>query len=112
MKLLPVRQLALCVLVIAFTVAALAAHSPADRKKETARTGEKVIWLDPGDPSLFDFQYGVAGSERQPQAPFSFVNEDLSRTTPKINVTDSHGVAWNVKWGEEASSSVFCTRLA
>jgi hypothetical protein len=108
MTLPSVRRLVLSVLVVVFTVGA---HEHDDRKKEAARPGEKVIWLDPGDPSQFDFQYGAAGSERQPQAPFSFVNEDLSRTTPKINVVDSRGVAWNVKWGEEASPSVFCTRL-
>jgi hypothetical protein len=48
----------------------------------------------------------------EPYAPFSFVSEDLSRTTPKINVIDGRGVAWNVKWGVEATPSVFCTRLA
>ena len=70
------------------------------------------MWVDPGDPSMFDFQYGRAGSEQEPRPPFSFVNEDLSRTTPKINVVDARGVRWNVKWGDEAVPSVFCTRLA
>jgi hypothetical protein len=109
MRLLPVRQLVLSVLVLVFTVGA---HEHDDRKKEAAPPGEKVFWVDPGDPSLFDFRYGAGGSERQPQPPLSFAGEDLSRTTPKINVIDSRGVAWNVKWGEEASPSVFCTRLA
>ena len=109
MRLLPVRQLVLSVLVVVLTVAP---HQGGDRKKEAAAPGEKVIWLDPGDPSLFDFQYGLAGSEQVPRPPFSFVNEDLSRTTPKINVTDARGVRWNVKWGDEAVPSIFCTRLA
>src|SRR5262249_6290465 len=112
MRLLPVRQLVLSVLVVFFTVVALAAHHSDDWNKEAAKPGEKVFWVDPGDPSMFDFSYGAAGSEWQPRPPFSFVKEDLSRTTPKLNVIDSDGVAWNVKWGEEASPSVFCTRLA
>src|SRR5262249_27168797 len=43
--------------------------------------------------------------------PFQFVDEDLSGTNPKINVTDNRGWNWNVKWGEEARPSTFCTRL-
>src|SRR5262245_12168552 len=109
MRLFPTRQLVLSVLVVVFSVAA---QQRDNRKKEFAAYSEKVIWANPGDPSLFDFQYGVARSEREPQAPFSFVSEDLSRTTPKVNVIDGRGVAWNVKWGVEASPSVFCTRLA
>jgi len=73
---------------------------------------QKLLWVEPEDPSTFDFQYGVGGSQRQPQPPFRFLNEDLSRTTSKINVTDGRSVAWNVKWGSEARTSAFCTRLA
>jgi hypothetical protein len=29
-----------------------------------------------------------------------------------VNVTDAAGREWNVKWGEEVTPSVFCTRLA
>jgi hypothetical protein len=72
---------------------------------------ENVLWIDPGDPSTFDFQYGIGGKERQPQPPFRFVDEDMEGTSPKVNVTDAHGETWNVKWGPEVSSSTFCTRL-
>jgi hypothetical protein len=90
----------------------LAAH-PTDknsRTKNAPRSGA-VLWTDPGDPSQFDFQYGVGGAERQPRPPFRFLNEDLSRSTPKINVIDANGLKWNVKWGHEARPSSFCTRL-
>ncbi len=80
-------------------------------KPETLEPGENVLWEDPGDSSLLDFQYGVGGSEQQPQPPFRFVSEDESGTNPKINITDGRGTAWNLKWGEEASPSVFCSRL-
>src|SRR5262245_11737942 len=70
-----------------------------------------VLWAEPGDPSTFDFQYGAGGIKRQPQPPFRFVSEDLSGTSPKVNVKDGRGVSWNVKWGDEAHASIFCTRL-
>jgi len=73
--------------------------------------GEDVLWRDPGDPSMLDFQNGIGGKENRPQPPFRFVSEDLSGTTPKINLTDSRGRNWNVKWGREGQSSAFCTRL-
>jgi hypothetical protein len=70
-----------------------------------------VLWVDPGDVKSLDFRYGVGGPENQPEPPFRFIEEDLSGTNPKINVTDERGVAWNVKWGSEAAPSAFCTRL-
>lgn len=59
----------------------------------------------------YDFEYGIGGSEGQPQPPFEFVNEDSSGTSKKINVTDARGRNWNIKWGHEPRPSVFCTRL-
>jgi hypothetical protein len=67
--------------------------------------------VDPGNVESLDFTYGAGGPDSQPQPPFHFVNEDFSGTNPKINVTDNRGWNWNAKWGEEASPSIFCTRL-
>jgi hypothetical protein len=72
---------------------------------------QNVLWSDPGDVASLDFTYGAGGSERQPEPPFQFVNEDTSGTSPKVNVTDNRGVHWNVKWGHEPSPSTFCSRL-
>ena len=72
---------------------------------------DNVLWSDPGDSSSLDFEYGIGGKEQQPQPPFRFVDEDMSGTSPKINVNDSRGIAWNVKWREEARPNTFCTRL-
>jgi hypothetical protein len=72
---------------------------------------QKVLWTAPGASETFDFQFGPGGPDHQPQPPFRFLNEDMSRTTPKLNVIDSRGVTWNIKWGHEARPSAFCTRL-
>src|SRR5262245_32129182 len=72
---------------------------------------ENVLWVDPGDVASLDFEFGVGGPERQPQPPFTFVSEDMSGTNAKVNVTDGLGTNWNVKFGKEAHSSVFCSRL-
>ncbi len=80
-------------------------------QQQAFESGEHVLWTDPGDPSVFDFRYGIGGRERQPQPPFRFVSEDMSGTTPKVNVKDAGGTRWNVKFGEESKPSTFCTRL-
>jgi hypothetical protein len=91
------------VLAIFAVLAPVAAYQDGDH--------QNILWTDPGDPSALDFKYGVGGSERQPQPPFRFVDEDTSGTAPKINVTDGRGMAWNVKWRHEVRPSTFCTRL-
>jgi hypothetical protein len=101
-------QLILAVIVIAFGLQAGAEQS---HHQQVQSAGENILWRDPGDVAALDFEYGSGGIHRQPQPPFQFVDEDMSGTNPKINVTDSRGMNWNVKWGEEASPSTFCTRL-
>ena len=66
-------------------------------QKDRPGPGEKVLWTDPGDPSILDFQYGIGGSERRPQPPFQFTDKDLTSTSPKINVTDGRSAIWNIK---------------
>ena len=81
------------------------------KKPVIPHDGDNILWTDPGDSSLLDFEFGAGGSARRPQAPYRFVSEDESGTSPKINVTDDQGVSWNIKFGEEATPSTFCTRL-
>src|SRR5262249_9570222 len=103
---------ALCFLAISMAVATEFAYEGEHKeRKDGLPPGQRVLWVDRGDPSLLDFRYGAGGSERQPQPPFRFVEEDLSGTSPKVNVTDTRGVTWNVKWGSEATPSTFSTRL-
>ncbi len=74
--------------------------------------GKNILWQDPGNVAALDFVTGVAGNAHRPQPPFHFVEEEMSGTNPKVKVKDAKGVAWSVKWGEEARPSVFSTRLA
>jgi hypothetical protein len=84
---------------------------PKQAKLGNLAPGEQVLWTDPGDVSSLDFTYGVGGPESQPRPPFRFVDEDMSGTITKVNVIDSRGTNWNVKWGDEAHASTFCSRL-
>src|SRR5581483_4228971 len=101
------------VLVVFTAILTLAAHQGGHQEKQqqTPEPGRNILWTDPGDPSLRDFVNGTGGTERQPQPPFSFVDEDMLGTSPKVNITDGRGQDWNVKWRHEVSPSVFCTRL-
>src|SRR5881296_1890464 len=79
--------------------------------KTTVTGGLNILWTDPGDVASLDFQYGIGGTEGQPQPPFRFLNEDSSGSSPKVNVSDGGGRRWNVKWGPEANPGTFCSRL-
>ena len=70
-----------------------------------------VIWVDPGPVERLDLAYGVGGREGAPKPPFTFVEENLKGTNPKIRVKDSAGVEWAVKWGSEVSAETFATRI-
>jgi hypothetical protein len=105
------RRYVQCGLAIFTAIASLVAHQKGDKKNEHLPPGKSILWVDPGDASLIDFEHGVGGSELQPQAPFRFIDEDMSGTHAKINATDARGALWNIKWGSEATPSTFCTRL-
>lgn len=74
-------------------------------------TPKPLIWMDPGDVSKLDLVYGVGGKEQAPQPPFTFVEENLKGSNPKIRVKDAAGVRWSVKWGSEVNSETLATRL-
>jgi hypothetical protein len=58
---------------------------------------EKVLWRDPGPIGGRDLYWGAGSAERAPKPPFRFVQENLSGTKPKLDVTDAAGVAWSMK---------------
>jgi hypothetical protein len=101
----------LCVTAIFVAIQTASAKKGAQKEQEETPSGESVLWTDPGDPSSLDFRYGIGGSEHQPQPPFRFLDEDFSGSIAKVNVMDSRGATWNVKFGPEAHASAFCTRL-
>lgn len=74
--------------------------------------GENILWRDPGAIETLDFVHGVGGAEGAPQPPFFFIKEDLSGSNPKILVKDANDRKWSIKWGKEAHSDTFGTRMA
>ena len=94
---------------------ALGAEHPVS--KQNSRSRERVsavqrIWKDPGRVEKLDFIGGPGGRSKAPKPPFTFVEEDLGGTTPKVKVTDRRGDTWVVKWGPEVNAEVFATRMA
>ena len=87
-----------------------AAHD--DKVHLPPASGRQVIWENPGRVSSRDLEFGPGGRAGVPAAPFTFLQEDSSGTTPKVNVRDAQGRTWNVKWGEEVHSEIFASRLA
>lgn len=112
------RQLTLVLLAAAIAMA----QNAADREvsgvpnayfaNPAVHQGEYVLWHDPGAVETLDFRYGIGGEEMQPKPPFTFEDEDLSGTTAKVKLRDANQRHWVVKFGNEASSDTFCTRLA
>ena len=66
------------------------------------------------DPRLY---WGPGGSTRAPAPPFTFVEEDISGTKPKLVVTDASGTTWAVKFanndtaGNEVHAEIASGRL-
>jgi hypothetical protein len=76
------------------------------------RAGTPVIWRDPGAVEHLDFVGGVGGREGAPTPPFTFEEENLGGSNPKVRVTDAKGVKWSVKFGSEVNAETFSTRIA
>ncbi|MDX2041607.1 MAG: hypothetical protein SF097_10170 [Acidobacteriota bacterium] len=58
-----------------------------------------------------DLVGGSTGRAKAPKPPFTFVEESMSGTNPKVRVTDANGVRWTAKFGAEVNSETFATRL-
>jgi hypothetical protein len=71
----------------------------------------KVIWHDPGAVETLNFAAGPGGVAGAPKPPFTFIEEDLGGSNPKVKVKDASGVEWTVKFGEEVKGEVFSTRM-
>jgi hypothetical protein len=73
----------------------------------------EVIWHDPGDVSSLNLIYGIGGKEDapDPDATYTFVEEDMNGTSPKFRVKDANGVEWKVKMGAEPQAETAATRL-
>ncbi len=72
-----------------------------------------VIYHDPGDVAGLNMIYGIGGKEDapDPNATYTFLEEDMNGTSPKFKVKDAQGVEWKVKMGAEPQAETAATRL-
>ncbi|HJX85261.1 MAG TPA: hypothetical protein VJ723_13040 [Candidatus Angelobacter sp.] len=82
-------------------------------KEKNIATSPEVIWRDPGDVSSLNLLYGIGGKDHapDPNGTYTFVSEDLEKTSPKFDIKDEQGVKWRVKLGQEPQSETAATRL-
>ena len=72
-----------------------------------------VLWRDPGPIAAKDLSQGPTSQERAPKPPFTFVEEDVSGSKPKVKVTDANGVTWKVKFaGNDPSKNEVNAEIA
>jgi hypothetical protein len=70
-----------------------------------------VLWKDPGPIESLDLVGGPGGSANAPQAPFTFIQEEMGGTSPKVIVRDARGKNWILKFGEEVKAETFASRI-
>lgn len=108
-------SLRISVALLGIFAAAVPSGSFAVQKKKQAAGPPRVVnivWQDPGAVETLDFVGGPGGRKKVPTPPFTFVEESMSGTNPKIRVKDARGTTWHVKWGSEVNAEVFATRIA
>jgi hypothetical protein len=91
----------------------LAAQKKANKSAKAAADLPDVIWRDPGDVASLDLIHGIGGvaDAPDPNATYTFVEEDMKGTSPKVRVKDEKGVDWKVKMGAEPQAETAATRL-
>src|SRR5215813_6350801 len=104
------------VLVVLCFISSAAAQKEKASKEEKAakapKVGKPVIWADPGAVENLDLAGGVGGQANAPRPPFTFIEENLSGSNPKVRVSDANGVEWMAKFGTEVNAETFATRIA
>ena len=78
---------------------------------ELGHGAKAALWRDPADIASLNLFYGSGGEGHQPSGPFTFIQEDLEGSNPKLDVRDRDGVKWKVKLGVEARPEVAASRL-
>src|ERR1700689_3612478 len=98
---------------LALALPALAQKQEKEKAKAKAADLPAVIWRDPGNISSLDLVNGAGGKEHtpDPNGTYTFEKEDMEGTSPKFDVTDSQGVKWRVKLGQEPKAETAATRL-
>ena len=82
------------------------------KPSDALQPGKPIIWQDPGAVESLDLVGGSTGRAKAPKPPFTFVEESMSGSNPKVRVTDANGVRWTAKFGSEVNAETFATRLA
>lgn len=106
------RPMIVSLLIIAAMAFASSTSHAIQKKKGAGQAGVPVIWADPGAVENLDFANGLGGRTGAPKPPFTFIEESLSGTNPKIQVNDANGVKWVVKFGSEVNAETFAARVA
>jgi hypothetical protein len=101
------------VLVWNYPIAGKAKKGPKDHAPTVEVTGPTAValWHAPGEVPKLDLFYGVGGKEHEPKGPFTFVEEDMAGSNPKIVVRDPDGAKWKVKMGNEAQPETTASRF-
>jgi hypothetical protein len=84
----------------------------AQKQKGPVQSGKPLIWADPGAVERLDFASGAGGKAKAPRPPFTFIEESLSGSNPKVRVKDANGAEWTAKFGTEVNAETFATRVA
>jgi hypothetical protein len=107
----PISRFSLLLPMLLF-VAASSSSLAFQKKEKPIVPGKPIVWSDPGAVETLDFVNGVGGRERAPKPPFTFVEESIAGTNPKVKVTDANGEQWTAKFGSEVNAETFATRIA
>jgi len=106
------RSIIVSVLLIAVIAFASSTSHAIQKKKKASQVSATLIWADPGEVENLDFTGGPGGRNGDPKPPFTFIEESLSGSNPKVRVSDAHGAKWTVKFGSEVNAETFATRFA
>src|SRR5262249_44490385 len=82
------------------------------KKKKSSQVSATLIWAAPRKVENLDFTGGPGGRNGEPKPPFTFIEESLSGSNPKVRVSDANGLKWTVKFGSEVNAETFPTRVA
>src|SRR5262245_64643826 len=91
---------------LGFISSATAQKEKASKEEKAAKApkvGKPVIWADPGAVENLDLAGGVGGHANAPRPPFTFIEENLSGSNPKVRVSDATGAEWMAKFGTEVN---------
>ncbi|MFN7999050.1 MAG: hypothetical protein U0Q18_35845 [Bryobacteraceae bacterium] len=71
----------------------------------------RILWREPPRMTEREWTCGPGGCDRMPAAPFRFLKEDTTGSSPKLTVKDAHGRNWSVKFGAEVIPECFAARF-